>query len=222
MGGLQNSDLVILAGRPGMGKTALATNIAYNVAKAWRGEQQPDGTIKTVDGGIVGFFSLEMSSEQLATRVLAEQAGVPSSDIRRGAIHEDQFDRIVEAAQEMQRIPLYIDQTGGISIGQLAARARRLKRQRGPRLPHHRLPAADPGLDAAAHREPRAGDHRDHHQPQGAGEGAERPDPGAVAALAAGGIARGQAPAALRPARIRAPSSRTPTWCSSSSARSTI
>jgi replicative DNA helicase len=131
MGGLQNSDLVILAGRPGMGKTALGTNIAYNVAKAWRGEQQADGTIKTVDGGIVGYFSLEMSSEQLATRVLAEQAGVPSSDIRRGAIHEDQFDRIVEVAQEMQRIPLYIDQTGGLSIAQLAARARRLKRQRG-------------------------------------------------------------------------------------------
>jgi replicative DNA helicase len=105
MGGLQNSDLVILAGRPGMGKTALATNIAYNVARAWRGEQQPDGSIKTVDGGIVGFFSLEMSAEQLATRVLAEQAGVPSSDIRRGNIHEDQFDRIVEVAQEMQRIP---------------------------------------------------------------------------------------------------------------------
>jgi len=131
MGGLQNSDLVIIAGRPGMGKTALATNIAYNIAKAWRGEQQPDGEIKTVNGGIVGFFSLEMSAEQLATRVLAEQAGVPSSEIRRGNIHEDQFDRIVETAQEMQRIPLYIDQTGGISIGQLCARARRLKRQRG-------------------------------------------------------------------------------------------
>jgi replicative DNA helicase len=131
MGGLQNSDLVILAGRPGMGKSALATNIAYNIAKAWRGEQQPDGAIKTVDGGIVGYFSLEMSSEQLATRILSEQSGVPSSDIRRGAIHEEQFDRIVEAAQEMQRIPLYIDQTGGIALGQLAARARRLKRQRG-------------------------------------------------------------------------------------------
>jgi replicative DNA helicase len=131
MGGLQNSDLIILAGRPGMGKSSLATNIAYNIAKAWRGEQQPDGSIKTVDGGKVGLFSLEMSAEQLATRILAEQSGVPSSDIRRGAIHEDQFDRIVEAAQEMQRIPLYIDQTGGISIGQLAARARRLKRQRG-------------------------------------------------------------------------------------------
>jgi replicative DNA helicase len=131
MGGLQPSDLVILAGRPGMGKTSLATNLAYNVAKAWRGEQQPDGSIKTVDGGIVGFFSLEMSSEQLATRIIAEQAGVPSSDIRRGSIHEDQFDRIVHAAQEMQRLPLFIDQTGGLSIHQLAARARRLKRQRG-------------------------------------------------------------------------------------------
>jgi replicative DNA helicase len=131
MGGLQSSDLVILAGRPGMGKSSFATNIGYNIAKAWRGAQQADGTIKTVDGGIVGFFSLEMSSEQLATRMLAEQAGIPSSDIRRGAIHEDQFDRLVEAAQEMQRIPFYIDQTGGISISQLSARARRLKRQRG-------------------------------------------------------------------------------------------
>jgi replicative DNA helicase len=131
MGGMQNSDLIILAGRPGMGKTSLATNVAYNVAKAWRGEQQADGTIKTVDGGIVGFFSLEMSSEQLATRVLGEQARVSSADIRRGAIHEEDFDRIVEAAQLMQRIPLYIDQTGGLSVAQLAARARRLKRQRG-------------------------------------------------------------------------------------------
>ncbi len=131
MGGLQKSDLIILAGRPAMGKSSLASNIGYNIAKAWRGEQQADGTIKTVDGGIVGFFSLEMSAEQLATRIIAEQSEIPSSDIRRGAIHEDQFDRIVEAAQEMQRIPFYIDQTGGISISQLAARARRLKRQRG-------------------------------------------------------------------------------------------
>ncbi len=131
MGGLQNSDLIILAGRPAMGKSSLATNIGYNIARAWRGEQRPDGAIKTVDGGIVGFFSLEMSAEQLATRMLSEQSGVSSSDIRRGAITEESFDRIVEAAQEMQRIPFYIDQTGGISVGQLAARARRLKRQRG-------------------------------------------------------------------------------------------
>ena len=131
MGGLQSSDLVILAGRPAMGKTALATNMAFNIAKAWEGEVQPDGSMKTVNGGIVGFFSLEMSSEQLATRIVAEQSEVPSADIRRGKISEQQFARIVDAAREMQRIPLYVDQTGGLSVGQLAARARRLKRQRG-------------------------------------------------------------------------------------------
>src|SRR6187401_1686102 len=84
MGGLQASDLIIVAGRPGMGKTALATNLAYNVARAYRGEVQPDGSMLTVNGGIVGFFSLEMSSEQLATRIIAEQSEVPSADIRRG------------------------------------------------------------------------------------------------------------------------------------------
>ena len=131
MGGLQASDLVILAGRPGMGKSALATNMGFNIAKAWRGEVQPDGTMRTVNGGIVGFFSLEMSSEQLATRIIAEQSGVPSSDIRRGRINEDQFAAIVAAAREMNRIPFYLDQTGGLTIGQLSARARRLKRQRG-------------------------------------------------------------------------------------------
>jgi replicative DNA helicase len=131
MGGLQPSDLVILAGRPAMGKTSLATNIAFNIAKAYQGERQPDGTMKTVNGGIVGFFSLEMSSEQLATRIIAEQAGVPSYKIRRGDISEQDFYKITEVAREMQTIPFYIDQTGGISIAQLTARARRLKRQRG-------------------------------------------------------------------------------------------
>ena len=131
MGGLQSSDLVILAGRPGMGKSALATNVAFNIAKAWAGELQPDGAMKTVNGGIVGFFSLEMSAEQLATRIIAEQSGVPSSNIRRGRIDESDFARIVEAAREMNKVPLYLDQTGGLSIAQLAARARRLKRQRG-------------------------------------------------------------------------------------------
>jgi replicative DNA helicase len=131
MGGLQPSDLIIIAGRPGMGKSALGTNIGFNVARAWRGEVQPDGHMRTVDGGIVGFFSLEMSSEQLATRIVAEQSGVPSADIRRGRISEDQFARIVAAAREMQEVPFYLDQTGGLSISQLAARARRLKRQRG-------------------------------------------------------------------------------------------
>lgn len=131
MGGLQSSDLVIVAGRPGMGKTALATNIAFNVARAYSGERQPDGTIKRLDGGIVGFFSLEMSAEQLATRIIAEQSGVASYKIRRGEIQEHEFGRIADAAREMERVPFYIDQTGGISIAQLTARARRLKRQKG-------------------------------------------------------------------------------------------
>jgi replicative DNA helicase len=131
LGGLQSSDLVIIAGRPGMGKTALATNIAFNIAKAYESATRPDGTHETVNGGIVGFFSLEMSAEQLATRIISEQAGVASYKIRRGDISEGEFHRLAEAARDMQTIPFYIDQTGGISIAQLVARARRLKRQRG-------------------------------------------------------------------------------------------
>ncbi len=132
MGGLQKSDLVILAGRPGMGKTALATNIAYNVAKAFAlGDVRPDGSRETVNGGVVGFFSLEMSAEQLATRIISEQTGIPSNKIRRGAIGETDFERIKDVSIELQSLPFYVDETGGLSIGQLAARARRLKRQRG-------------------------------------------------------------------------------------------
>jgi replicative DNA helicase len=131
MGGLQRSDLIILAARPAMGKTSLATNIAFHVAKSWKGEVTPDGHRKTVDGGQVGFFSLEMSAEQLATRILAEQAEISSSDIRRGNIHESQFSRLVDTSNLMSQVPLYIDDTGGISVQQLAARARRLKRQKG-------------------------------------------------------------------------------------------
>jgi replicative DNA helicase len=131
MGGLQQSDLIILAGRPGMGKTALATNVAYNVAKAWQGKQRADGHMETVNGGIVGFFSLEMSAEQLATRIISEQTGIPSNKIRRGAIDEADFEKIKDVSIELQHLPFYVDETGGLSIGQLAARARRLKRQRG-------------------------------------------------------------------------------------------
>ena len=131
LGGLQASDLIILAGRPGMGKTALATNIGFNIAKTYRGETRADGTLETVNGGIVGFFSLEMSAEQLATRIIAEQSGVASYKIRRGDITETDFQNVAEAVREMQSIPFFIDQTGGISIAQLTARARRLKRQRG-------------------------------------------------------------------------------------------
>ncbi|GAA4534925.1 replicative DNA helicase [Chelativorans composti] len=131
MGGLQPSDLIVLAGRPGMGKTSLATNIAFNIAQAYEPIQQADGTFKAARGGVVGFFSLEMSSEQLATRIISEQTEISSAKIRRGEISEAEFEKLVACAQMMQKVPLYIDQTGGISIAQLAARARRLKRQRG-------------------------------------------------------------------------------------------
>ncbi len=131
MGGLQPSDLIIVAGRPGMGKTALATNIAYNIAKAWEGEVRPDGHISTVNGGIVGFFSLEMSADQLATRILAERTGIPSSTIRRGGINEADFEVIRDVSLELQQMKFFVDDTGGLSIAQLVARARRLKRQRG-------------------------------------------------------------------------------------------
>jgi replicative DNA helicase len=131
LGGLQRSDLVILASRPAMGKTSLATNIAFNIARAHAAEKTPEGLLKTVNGGIVGFFSLEMSAEQLATRILAEQSGIPSHKIRRGEISQEEFGRLHRAVSEMQTVPLHIDQSGGISIAQLAARARRLKRQKG-------------------------------------------------------------------------------------------
>jgi replicative DNA helicase len=131
MGGLQRSDLIIVAGRPGMGKTALATNIAYNIAEAHQAEVQADGTMKSVNGGIVGFFSCEMSAEQLATRILAEQTGIASSMIRRGGIKQDEFDRIRDYTIRLEHLPLYVDETGGLSISQLTARARRLKRQKG-------------------------------------------------------------------------------------------
>ncbi|HTJ02151.1 MAG TPA: DnaB-like helicase C-terminal domain-containing protein, partial [Methylovirgula sp.] len=131
LGGLQSSDLLIVAGRPGMGKTAFATNVAFNIAKAYEFRERPDGTHETLNGGIVGFFSLEMSAEQLATRIISEQSGVSSHKIRRGDITEAEFHRVAEAARDMQSVPFFIDQTGGISIAQLTARARRLKRQRG-------------------------------------------------------------------------------------------
>ncbi|MES2031980.1 MAG: replicative DNA helicase [Pseudomonadota bacterium] len=131
MGGLQRSDLLVLAGRPGMGKTSLATNIAYNIAAAYQSEVQPDGSMKTINGGVVGFFSCEMSAEQLATRILAEQTEISSSAIRRGGITQAEFDKIRDYTIKLQNLPLYVDETGGLSISQLTARARRLKRQKG-------------------------------------------------------------------------------------------
>ncbi|MBU3259945.1 replicative DNA helicase [Roseovarius sp. PS-C2] len=131
LGGLHKSDLLILAGRPSMGKTSLATNIAYNVAKAYRKGTLPDGTEGTVDGGVVGFYSLEMSAEQLAGRILAEASEISSHKIRQGDMEESEFRRFVDAAKELESCPLFIDDTPALPIAQLAARARRLKRTHG-------------------------------------------------------------------------------------------
>lgn len=131
LGGMHPSDLIILAGRPSMGKTSLATNIAFNVAKAYQYEDQPDGTRKTVRGGVVGFYSLEMSAEQLATRLIADHTGIPGYMIRQGTIDATQYEEIRDGVLQIQSLPLYIDDTGGLPISALAARARRLKRTHG-------------------------------------------------------------------------------------------
>ena len=131
LGGLHPSDLVILAGRPSMGKTALATNIAFNVARNYGWEPAPDGSRKTVSGGVVAFFSLEMSAEQLATRLLADVSGVSSDKLRKGEIDDGDYVAVRDGAVEVQQSPLYIDATGGLSIAKLAARSRRLKRSAG-------------------------------------------------------------------------------------------
>lgn len=131
LGGLHKSDLLILAGRPSMGKTSLATNIAYNIAKAYKKGVRPDGSEGAVQGGVVGFYSLEMSSEQLAARILSEAAEIESHKIRAGDMTEDEFRRFVEAAKSLENCPLFIDDTAALPISQLAARARRLKRTHG-------------------------------------------------------------------------------------------
>lgn len=124
LGGLHNSDLLILAARPSMGKTSLAVNVAYNAAKAYA---ETGGE----EGGIVGFFSLEMSCDQLATRILSDESGISGDDIRKGNIKETDFRKFVEASQKLSQVPLYIDDTPALSIGAVRTRARRLKRQYG-------------------------------------------------------------------------------------------
>ncbi|MEM8592615.1 MAG: replicative DNA helicase [Pseudomonadota bacterium] len=131
LGGLHRSDLLILAGRPSMGKTSLATNIAFNITKIYKKGLTHDGHEGAVDGGVVGFFSLEMSAEQLAARILSEAAEIPSEQIRKGDMTETEFRRFVEAAKQLEACPLFIDDTPALPISQLAARARRLKRTHG-------------------------------------------------------------------------------------------
>jgi replicative DNA helicase len=131
LGGLHPSDLLILAGRPSMGKTALATNIAFNVASKYRYEAQPDGTRKTVEGGVVLFFSLEMSAEQLGMRILADVSGVSSDKLRKGEIDIRDYATVRDAAIQINDSPLFVDATGALPIAKLSARARRQKRTTG-------------------------------------------------------------------------------------------
>jgi replicative DNA helicase len=129
LGGLHPSDLVVLAARPSMGKTALATNIAFNAAKAYREIVDEARNRHVADGAVVGFFSLEMSAEQLATRILSEEAQVPSEKIRKGELSHEDFERVVRASQDLQKAPFFIDDTPALTISALRTRARRLKRQ---------------------------------------------------------------------------------------------
>ncbi len=122
LGGLHKSDLIIIAGRPGMGKTALATNIAFNAAQKLQENKRKS---------CVAFFSLEMSSEQLSTRILAEQSRIKSNDIRRGKISDEQFDKFIETSKNISELPLFIDETPAISIAAMSNRARRIKRIHG-------------------------------------------------------------------------------------------
>jgi len=129
MGGLHPSDLVILAGRPGMGKTALATRIAFGAAKGLAEEARARGAARP--SGTVAVFSLEMSAEQLATRLLAEEARVSADRIRRGVLDERDFQRFVEVSRALSSYPLFIDDTPALAISALRTRCRRLKRTHG-------------------------------------------------------------------------------------------
>ena len=122
LGGLHNSDLLILAGRPAMGKTALATNIAFNAAALYQ-------ATKGEEGAVVGFFSLEMSADQLAARILAEQSGIPANKARKGELSNDEFSQLAQAAQALYETPIFIDDTPALTVSALRTRARRLQRQ---------------------------------------------------------------------------------------------
>ena len=122
LGGLHKQDLLIIAGRPSMGKTALATNIAFNAAKKLLDKEKKSSIV---------FFSLEMSSEQLSTRILSEQSRIKSNDIRRGKINQDEFEKFIESSKNLENLPLFIDDTPAITISTLSNRARRIKRMHG-------------------------------------------------------------------------------------------
>jgi len=128
LGGFHNSDLIIIAGRPSMGKTALGTNIAFNAAKKFKEKEDEFGNKTTIDGGKIAFFSLEMSSEQLATRVLAEQSKISGDKMRKAELNKEDFKKIAKVSSELENLNLVIDDNPILTVSSLRARARRLKR----------------------------------------------------------------------------------------------
>lgn len=148
LGGLHPSDLIILAGRPSMGKTALATNIAFNAAKLYKEKIDATGQREVLDGAKVAFFSLEMSAEQLATRLLAQEAEISSHKIRTGELANEDFSRMVQVSHELHSMPLFIDDTPALSVSAVRTRCRRLARQHGLGLiviDYLQLLSANPG-----------------------------------------------------------------------------
>ncbi len=133
-GGLHHSDLLILAGRPGMGKTSLATNIAFNAAKRWMDDMRLGIPPEKSVGAKVAFFSLEMSADQLATRILAEQSRISSESLRMGKISKSEFAQLAAAAADLENLPLFIDDTAGLSISGLHTRVRRLQRRQNNQI----------------------------------------------------------------------------------------
>ncbi|MDR3325765.1 MAG: replicative DNA helicase [Rhodospirillaceae bacterium] len=131
LGGFHKSELLIIAGRPSMGKTALATNIAFSAAKAYRDEVEQNGNLKVVDGAKVAFFSLEMSTEQLVTRILSERTNLSSQKILHGKLSDEEFIRLVNASQDLYELPLYIDDTPALSVATIRTRSRRMARTHG-------------------------------------------------------------------------------------------
>ena len=185
MGGLQRSDLIIIAGRPGMGKTALATNIAYNIAHAFLPETRADGEIDAVDGGRVGFFSLEMSAEQLATRIISEQTEISSSTIRRGQITEADFEKIVAFARTIAGIAaVHRRNWRSLDCATICESATPQATTRAGST-GGRLYSAAPRLDSTRAGGARPRGDRNHHKSQSAGETTQHPDYRVVPAFAA-------------------------------------
>ena len=203
MGGLHPSDLLILAGRPGMGKTALATKIAFGAAKALLAEARAQDAQPAAASASVALFSLEMSAEQLATRLLSEEAQISGDRIRRGDIGQRDFDKFVQVSREIAALPIEIDDTPAITLSALAHALPAIEAHARAGADRGGLPATDAPLAGHAAGKPRAGDQPDHPGSEGDRQGAGGAGAGAVAAVAPGGKPRGQAAATVGPARIR-------------------